>query len=398
MYYYLISSLKRRLILELQDSFSRHPVYQKIVPWIQNKYAFDERPQFGIVVKGSSANKVQLSSENFVGVVASHVMLAYLDSPAYLLEWAKEDLPCVRKNDDRMPTASGVYYIECLTAPTMEGTLGTFVIDPLLTATDEPLLKVRSGIETEAQFSQKPVAGTVRIWEDRQILLIEGRDFEVNYATGAIKIKTRLQPNSILTADYRYAAPSIGPIEWRWNTADWTTLPGVVMAFGKRGKPGDKMAIVVYDDRVDAANAFGGRFEASFDLDVISQDPIQMEEIADFLVMSLWGEKRASLSFEGIEIIDVSMGGEAEETYDETGDLYFYNASLSLQLQADWEIHIPLPFTISKAVTATKAAEAAVTTDRRGRPTRLDEPSPAGLFFATVPVIVGRNNFYERIA
>ena len=55
MYFYLISSLKRRLIEELKDSFARHPLYKKIVPFIQNKYAFDERPQYGIVVKGSSA-------------------------------------------------------------------------------------------------------------------------------------------------------------------------------------------------------------------------------------------------------------------------------------------------------------------------------------------------------
>ena len=397
MYYYLVSSLKRRVILELQDSFSRHPVYQKIVPFIENKYAFDERPQFGIVVKGSSANKVQLSSENFVGVVASHVMLAYLDQPSYLLEWAKEDLPCVRNNGDKMPLAPGVYYIECLTAPTNPGEVGTFVIDPLLTVTDDPILKVRSGIETEAQFQQLPVKGTIRLWEDRKFLLREGKDYEVDYTTGAITIKTRLQPDSVLTADYRYAVPSIGPVQWKWNTADWTTLPGVVMAFGKRGKPGDKMAIVVYDERVDAANAFGGRFEATFDLEVIAQDPIQMEEIADFAVMSLWGEKRAALSFEGIEVTDVSMGGEAEETYDETGDIYFYNASLSLQLQADWETHIPLPFTISKAVVATRQAEASVTTDRRGGTSSIVGLPHAGLFFATVPVIVGRNNFYERI-
>lgn len=398
MYYYLVSSLKRRVILELQDSFSRHPVYQKIVPWIENKYAFDERPQFGIVVKGSSANKVQLSSENFMGVVSSHAMLAYLDQPAYLLEWVREDLARVQQNQDNMPLPAGVYYIECLTAPTKDGEAGAFVIDPLLNATDQPLLKVRSGIETEAQLPQAPVRGTVRIWEDRTSLLIEGKDYDVDYRNGAITIKTRLQPGSVLTADYRYAAPSIGPVEWRWNTADWSTLPGVVMAFGKRGKPGDKMAVVIYEDRVDTANAFGGRFEATFDLEVIAQDPIQMEEIADFAVMSLWGEKRKALSFEGLEILDVSMGGEAEETYDETGDLYFYSASLSLQLQSDWETHIPLPFTISKAVAATREAEQSVTADRRGGTSSLVGLPHSGLFFATVPVIVGRNNFYERIS
>ena len=85
MYYYLISSLKRRLILELQDSFAQHPIYSKIVPWIQNKYTFDERPQFGIVVKGSSANKVALSGDNFMGTVESHVMLAYIGEARALL-------------------------------------------------------------------------------------------------------------------------------------------------------------------------------------------------------------------------------------------------------------------------------------------------------------------------
>jgi hypothetical protein len=87
MYYYLIGALKRRLILELQDSFSRHAIYQKITPFIQNKFAFSERPQFGIVVKGSSANKVQLSADNFIGTVQSHVMLAYVDQPAHPIEW-----------------------------------------------------------------------------------------------------------------------------------------------------------------------------------------------------------------------------------------------------------------------------------------------------------------------
>jgi len=396
-YYYLIGSLKKRVILELQESFARHPVYQKIVPWIENKYSFQERPQFGIVVKGASGNKVQLSAENFLGVVTSHVMLAYLNEPAYLLEWVREDLERVRQNGDKMPLAPGVYYIECLTAPTNPGETGTFVIDPLITVTDEPLLKVRSGIETEAQLPHIPVQGTLRIWEDRANLLVEGKDYEVNYQTGAVKIKTRLQPDSVLTVDLRYVVPSIGPVEWKWNTSDYQTLPGVVLAFGKRGKPGDKMAIVVYDDRVDAANAFGGRFEASFDLEVIATDPIQAEEIADFAFMTLWVEKRGNLSFEGLEVLDVQMGGESEETYDETGDTFFYSVNLSLQVQSDWESHIPLPLTISKAVAATREAEDSVTADRRGGASSLVGVPNAGLFFSTVPIIVGRNNFYERI-
>lgn len=396
MYYYLISSLKRRLVLELQDSFSKHPVYEKAVPYIQNKYAFDERPQFGIVVKGASGNKVQLSAENFVGVVQSHAMLAFLDTPSYLLEWVREDLNTVKENGDQVPTQAGVYYIECLTAPTNQGESGTFVIDPLLTVTDEPLLKVISGVERSAHLQNEPVPGTLRLWENRRTPLLEGRDFTVDGQE--IKILGRLLPGAIITADYRYAAPSIGPIEWKWNTSDWKTLPGVIMAFGKRGKPGDKQAVVVYEDRVDVANAYGGRFEATFDLDVIAQDPIQMEEMADYVVMSLWGEKRSALSFEGIEIIDLSMGGEAEEAYDENADLYYYNASLSIQLQADWEIHVPMPFTVSRAVAFTRSAEAAMNAERGGYgESSIKAYSQGGLFLATTPVIVGRNSSYERI-
>jgi len=92
MYYYLVSSLKRRLINELKDSFSAHPLYEKLVNFIQNKYAFDERPQFGIVVKNSNASKVALSGDNFIGTVESHVMLAFMGKPAYPIAWIREDV------------------------------------------------------------------------------------------------------------------------------------------------------------------------------------------------------------------------------------------------------------------------------------------------------------------
>lgn len=381
MYYYLTGALKRRLILELQDSFSRHPLYAKIVPYIQNKFAFEERPQYGIVVKGSSANKVQLAADNFIGTVQSHVMLAYVGEPKYPLEWVKEDLDSVRANNDVFPTLPGVYYLEILKAPENAQDDGAFVIDPLLTQIDEPLLQITTGLETTAQLQQIPVRQTVRIWQGRNFLLNEGTDFTVNYQTGEILFNVRFPSGTKITADYRYAVPSIGPVAFRWNQADFKTLPGVVLAFGKRAAAGDKVAVVVYQDRVDTANAYGGKFEVSFDFDVISRDTTQMEEIADLCVMYLWGEKKPLLEFEGIEIVDISMGGEAEEMADETGDLYFYTASMAIQLRADWEIHIPLPLTISK-VTQVKPEEALAV---------------GSLFFATRPAIVGRNDLFERI-
>jgi hypothetical protein len=107
--------------------------------------------------------------------------------------------------------------------------------------------------------------------------------------------------------------------------------------------------------------------------------------------MYLWGEKRPILSTEGIEITNVTMGGESEEQYDETGDLFYYQASLSLEIQTDWEIHLPLSLTISRIAPASglagvKAGLAPV------------QPTAAGgLLLQTLPIMPGRNNSFERI-
>jgi hypothetical protein len=395
MYYYIISALKRRLILELQDSFSQHPVYSKLVPFIQNKYAFTERPHFGIVCKGSSANKVVLSGDNFVGTIESHVMLAQIGEPVYPLEWVREDLAAVRANGNVFPLRPGVYYLEILTTPTNEGESGTFAVDPLYTVTNEPVFKFQTGTETEAQLQSIPSEGTVRLWDNNRVLLREGTDYTVDYATGAVKFYYQHAPGATVVADYRVAGGSLGPVEFKWNQADFNTLPGVVLAFGKRAKVGDKVAVVVYQDRISTANAYGGKNEVSFDLDCIATDPMQMEEIADLVVMYLWGIKKPNLELEGIEIIDISIGGESEESFDEQAEIFFYTASISIQLRADWEIHVPLPLTISRVTATSTAGDTAAPPGEAG-PSTISLVY-GNLYFATAPVAVGRNYAFERI-
>lgn len=378
MFYYLVGALKRRLILELQESFSSHPVYRKISPYIQNKFAFQERPQFGIVVQGSSTNKVQFDPSNFVGHVQSHVMLARVaGEKVFPLEWVREDIACLRAHKG-MPTAPGVYYLEILTAPTNPGEEGTFVIDPLETTTDEPVLLMTSGLETEGQLQSAPLAGTLRLYENRTVILKDGVDYQLR-PHGQIRFTRNYPPGTRITADYRTPRDSIGPVPFKWNTSNSETLPGVVMAFGKRSEPGQKVAVVVYNSRVDAAQAYGGKSEVSFDLNVLARDPMQMEEIADLVNMYLWSDKKSTLEFEGIEVMDVSMGGESEEPIDETGQNFQYTASMSVQLRADWEVHFPLPLTISSMDTESI------------------KPVASNLLVNTFPVFAGRNSDFERI-
>lgn len=273
-------------------------------------------------------------------------MLAYVGKEVNPIEWVREDLKAIAVHGG-MPTPPGVYYVDILSAPTTPGESGLFMVDPLLTVHDEPVLMFQSGVEREAQLQRVPTPNTLRLYENRNYLLREGYDYTVNYETGAIALISTFGAGSTLSADYRYPGESLGPIEFRWNTADVTTLPGVVMAFGKRSEANQKVAVVVYADRVDAALVYGGKNEVTFDLDVIARDPTQMEEISDLVQMYLL-KRKSSLEFEGIELLDVSMGGEGEEVADETGESFFYQASMSVQFRADWEFHVPLPLTISK--------------------------------------------------
>lgn len=397
MYYCLTQAVKRRLIHELKDSFAAHPIYDKIVPWIQNRYSFDERPQMGIVVKGASANKVGLSSDNYLGRVQSHVMLAYVGAPVYPIEWVREDIPRIAANGGQMPTPPGVYYVEITKVPQHNQDLGEYFIDPLLTVSNEPVLRFADGVEDRAQLQQIPVKGTLRLWENGRFLLNEGTHYTVDYKTGAISLLGSYSTGTVLNADYRYSVESVGPFTYGWNRCDATALPGVVLAFGKRSSIGDKVAVVVYEDRVDVAEAYGGKFQLSFELDVITRDTNQSEEIADLVIMYLWAQKRAALSAEGFEIDEVNMGGEAEEIFDETGDDYFYTANLTVQVQADWEMHIPLPLTVSRVTPTTAATDASASITDTTLATTLMNDVNNGLLFPTMATIAGRNNDFERI-
>lgn len=389
MYYNLVGALKRRLLLEWQDSFSRHPVYQKIVPDIQADDGIAQRVQYGIVVGGANASKVQFSADNYIGTIHSHVNLCYVGYPQFPLEWVREDLQVVRKAG-RMPTPAGVYYMEILKAPTGPGEAGSFIIDPLLTVGDEPLLLVQSGVENEAQLQNVPAPGTVRLFLNGRNMLIQGYDYTVD-ETGKIQFLQHFDRGSRISAEYRYPTESIGPLDFYWNTSDATTLPGVVMAFGKRSEKGQKIAVVVTEDRTSTAEAYGGKFEVTFDCEVRARDKTQMEEIADLALMYLLVGKKSVLELEGLEVLDISLSGQSSEPIDEQGLENVFISNLTVQLRADWEMHLPMALTISRVTQTTKEGD----TNPKAK-NGLQEVTPK-MFYDSYPIFVGRNNDYERV-
>jgi hypothetical protein len=71
---WLTNALKKRVIKELRKILYDHPRYRADSNNVQNKYAFEERPQRGIIVNDASADRVRLSADNYMGRITSFVM------------------------------------------------------------------------------------------------------------------------------------------------------------------------------------------------------------------------------------------------------------------------------------------------------------------------------------
>jgi hypothetical protein len=341
MYYFLTQQIQRVFIEELRNYWSYHPRYKDIVGHIQGKYSFRERPQFGIVLKNSSGNQAQLAADNFQGYVHSYVYLANVEGkPGLSIEWVRENMVDIQNNGGVFPTAPGIYYIDFCDAngnPTDKA----FYLDPLLNVEDETLFQIN---DTQYQLQNgRYLDGTLRLYRmPGNLQLYEGPNYTADPDNGEITLVEPLGPEEFLSADYRVPGETTGPWPVQENRALTEPLPGVVLAFGRRITPGDRLAVVVQPKRSISALEFGGRWDLTLDLDVIARDPLAQREILDQSALYLWATARPRLSSAGIEVLSIAMGGETEEVYDENADDWFYNASFSLQLQTDWSIHVPL--------------------------------------------------------
>jgi len=350
MYYFLTESVKRRVILELRRYWSYHPKYPDLPDHIQGKYSFRERPQQGIVVKTGSANRVDLSPDNYIGVVRSYVYLTRVAGyNGIAIEWVREDERAIADNRGRFPSEPGVYYIE-LTEN------NEFYVDPMLDVRSEAVVMTSP---TEGQLQHPNIPNTLLLYEmPAGYQLVEGVNYTADPATGSITLNRALTNGQYLSADYRYQGQTSGPWTIYENRANNQAIPGCVLAFGRRNKKGDRMAVVVQPVRDSAALEYGGRWDLTVEINVIARDVYAQQEIADQSVIYLWGIARSRLSSEGLEMTDCSMGGESEEVYDETGDDYFYNSSISLTLQTEWKVYVPLVATLRQAIPLTQEQQA----------------------------------------
>lgn len=345
---WLTNASKRRVIEELRSILHEHPRYRSDSKNVVNKFSFKERPQRGIVVSGTSADRVGLSASDYVGRLSSFVMLTqYKDCPGTTVEWVRENFPLLEqysKRRDVFPSPPGAYLIEVQSLPDQaRGVPGKFVVTPHLTVHGEPLLILSDPSSAESQITRLPLyRGALRLWLNGKRPLVQDVDYSVDWELGSIVFLKEIPAGSTVDADYRYVLPSRGPFDFFLNKYDVEAIPGTVIAFGDRAQDCDKMVVVVTDKRVDTAEIFGGKFEVHFDLTVFSRDPEDREKFSDFVVHSIMDKKRA-WGYEGLELLDVSPGGESEEIYNAEIDDYYYDSAVSMTLRVDWESYVPLP-------------------------------------------------------
>lgn len=351
-FFMLTNAVKRRMIRELKDSFSRHPVYRRITDNISNKYPQAGQIQEGIVVRNASGNPLVLSADHFQATVRSHVGMSKIHGHhGNSIEWVRENHDALRANDGEFPAPAGIYVVEITDHFHQDGhDEFEFMVDPILVVNDESLGIVTAGdlTPTYALANAPIMPGSLSVWMDGDIRLRRSVHYTVDESTGEVTFLEPLPVGATLTADYRYAVASRGPYRTGWNQTHLEAVPGAVLAFGRRIEVGDKSAVVIYPHRVDVAEEFGGQWNISMDMDIYARDPIVQEELSDLCVQYLYVEKRETLAEDGIRLDELSQGGESDEIYDGVTDEPYFMASISMTLVTDWNIQVGVPHHIAK--------------------------------------------------
>jgi hypothetical protein len=191
---------------------------------------------------------------------------------------------------------------------------------------------------TTIELLGTPVANTVKIIEYPSRMNFT--DYTISGET--ITLNEPLPKGITLEINYVEYITDFEPYEVRPDYTYSELIPGVLIHFGRYLNDGDQQAVIVYEDRKPVYKEYGGRFDVSVDIDIIARDVHSQADISDHMMVWIWGVLRDKLTSWGLHMSEVSYGGESEEAYDENGDDYFYNSSVSFTLQTDWFIHVPI--------------------------------------------------------
>lgn len=421
MYQRLMFAMKRRILAETAEAFASHPAFSEKVK-VFNKFPYEERIQYGMILRNTSASQIRLSPDNFMSDLYSLVRVARQGTnPGIAIEWVRENAGNItemstedvsnqlgstqRRFYTAHPILAGKDNTEYADNPgqvrvTIDGTKvipeevsgadsevlllqatntgqkveityfsrniivpsiniinftadDQFEVGTIYVIEEEILVSKTTGTETTAQLDHGGGSEIIDTDSDdlyiayadgtRLYTLERNKDYSIDYNTGLITFLLPVEKNYRIYVNYRYQDPPVTPVVYTFKPFQEVSeaIPGVIISIGRRAKTGDKQVIIVSQNREQQAKIYGGHWNMALDLAVISKDPSQMEQMADHIVSYLWGERKNILEYEGITLNSVEPSGESEEMHVETtGDLY-YESSVSISVQSEWQRFVP---------------------------------------------------------
>lgn len=304
-----------------------------------------ERDKINVIVTGSSLDQIQLSPDNFVQADYGYAVQAKVTDDVathegYFLSWVRDDLSTEEAITNRVDP--GVYY---LTLDNVTDESATLLIDVLRVVKREVVLFNYAG-ETQAQLENFPVLeGTFQLFVDNALYPPDDPAdyYDIDLATGVITFNREPPPGSQVTANYNWIdepLPEVSGLQRGIGRTD--ILPGVLLGFSEEFVAGDRAVVIVSEEREINALTFGGRQAVSLQFDTRSQDTVNSEKLVTVLVDTLWGLSKPILRDEGIDLIGVTVGGEAVDPEDEIGQEWAFQFNVSADFETEWQRRIPL--------------------------------------------------------
>lgn len=331
MFFRITNAVKKILILELQKQFDEHPLFGNGDLKIVNKFSFEERPKYAIVLKSANADSNKLALDNFKGEIISYVTLANLKGvKGRMIEWVREDTANV---ENLVPPG---YYVVTMDSNT------TFTVEPFLNVDDEILEPINMGFFRSTLAHKNVNEGSEIILTEDGVRLVKNRHYTIDNGRGEITFLVPIAEFGEMKVDYQYRGNKTGPFPVETESANSIAIPGVVLAFGTFLEKDGVQVVVVYPDRQLVAQSYIGKWKLNIEFSVVAQDTDTQEQIVDLLAMFLWGNLQDVLVNDGIYIDSFNISGESEEDEQEVAGEKSFLGGLSLEAQVEWEIFKPV--------------------------------------------------------
>lgn len=321
MFLHIINATKQKIIAKIRERKVEHPDFDDV--YIGNKLPRKDLPNKAIIITNASASQIKLGSDDFIQTVKGYATIVrVVDKPGLFIEWIKEIGSMV----------PGYYYLKVVTydSNTRKGTYSSTPVYKRRMRFDAGASDVTLPVEP-FEMRMEVISGNLQLLPPAQFV----------YDPSPRTVIFTQSPLYEGYVEFLEEGPVNPSIPFTAMVTSVEGVPGVALAIGERIKIGDEQAVIISPTEDSQYEVRGGRFNLSLDITAYAQDPQTQERLVDYVSTWLWQE-RVKLTDEHVAITDISIGGESIDSQVTIAGIPFFQASLTLAITVDWEVHIPL--------------------------------------------------------